>query len=249
MNIKPFPTLALIITGLAAHSLTAAPETGSLAEIDKHSDWSFTPDTNLPNVLILGDSISIGYTLQVRHLLQGKANVYRPMSRDGKRRINCNGTIVGAKNVDSWLAAEPHWDVIHFNWGLHDLKHVKTPGTNTLSNNPKDPTQATLEEYSANLQVIVEKLKATDAKLIFATTTPVVPGTLDPLRIPETVVRYNEAAIKVMEANQVSVNDLYAFILPHLAEWQLPKNCHFQPQGSDELAKQVAQSIEAALCK
>ncbi|MEN8662940.1 MAG: SGNH/GDSL hydrolase family protein [Lentimonas sp.] len=247
MNIKTFLSLGLILTGLSSLTLSAAPEAGSLAEIDKHSDWTFTPDPNLPNVLILGDSISIGYTLQVRHLSKGKANVFRPMSSNGKRRVNCGGTIAGVKNIDNWLAVVPRWDVIHFNWGLHDLKHVKKPGTSEKSNDPKDPTQATLEEYAANLQVIVDKLKATDAQLIFATTTPVVSGTLNPLRIPKTVVRYNEAAVKIMDANEIPVNDLYGCMLPNLEKWQLPRNCHFKPQGSDELAKQVAKNIQAAL--
>lgn len=37
--------------------------------------WEFTPDPKLPNVLIIDDSISMGYTPLVRTLLQGKANV------------------------------------------------------------------------------------------------------------------------------------------------------------------------------
>ena len=59
------------------------PETGSRAETSKKLHWSFTPDPALPNVLILGDSISIGYTLQVRKLLEGKANVFRPLNTRG----------------------------------------------------------------------------------------------------------------------------------------------------------------------
>lgn len=240
-------SLLLLALIFGAFSLNAVPEEGSLAEFDRKADWSFTVDPNLPNVLILGDSISIGYNLQVRHLLKGKANVYRPMSTNGKRRVNCGGTTSGVQHIDAWLAAESHWDVIHFNWGLHDLKHVKTAGTNEKSNDPEDPTQATLEEYAENLQVLVGKLKATDAKLMFATTTPVVPGTLNPLRIPETVVRYNETAMPIMAANDIQVNDLYGYVLPHLDEWQLPKNCHFTTAGADELAKQVAMAIETVL--
>lgn len=81
------------------HTWSAAPEVGSLAEFDRKANWSFTPDPSLPNVLVIGDSISIGYTLQVRHLLNGKANVYRPLSSNGSRR-NCNGTIVGVQHID-----------------------------------------------------------------------------------------------------------------------------------------------------
>ena len=67
----------------------------------------------LPRVLLIGDSISLGYTMQVRQMLQGKANVHRPPA-------NCGPTTLGVEKIDHWLGKE-HWDVIHFNWGLHDL--------------------------------------------------------------------------------------------------------------------------------
>jgi acyl-CoA thioesterase-1 len=135
------PLILTLFLSFFLAAVEAAPEKGSLAETDQSADWSFTPDLALPNVLILGDSISIRYTLQVRELLKGKAIVFRPMT--GQRRVNYNGTIVGVANLDERLAGKK-WSMIHFNWGLHDLKHVKTPGSNDKSNDPKDPTQPTL---------------------------------------------------------------------------------------------------------
>src|SRR5687768_8371749 len=67
----------------------------------------------LPRVLLIGDSISMGYTIPVRDLLKGQANVLRPMT-------NCGPTIRGIESLDSWLGNKK-WDVIHFNFGLHDL--------------------------------------------------------------------------------------------------------------------------------
>ena len=69
-------------------------------------------DPTLPRVLLIGDSISIGYTLPVRELLKGKANLHRPPT-------NCSSTASGLKNLDAWLG-QGKWDVIHFNFGLHD---------------------------------------------------------------------------------------------------------------------------------
>ncbi|BDS05866.1 hypothetical protein NT6N_09060 [Oceaniferula spumae] len=234
---------AILFASLITTTL-AAPEKGSKAEKDKSAVWAFMPDPSLPNVLILGDSISIGYTLQVRKNLKGKANVFRPMR--GSRPMNCSGTISGVDRLDKWLEGKK-WSVIHFNWGLHDLKHVKKLGKSVKSNDPKDPTQATLEQYTQNMETIVKKLKATGARLIFATTTPVVPGTLNPLRTPEAPVRYNAAAVKIMKANNIPVNDLHAYALPHLAKWQLPKNVHFKGVGSEALAKKVAEAISKEL--
>ena len=59
-------------------------------------------------MLLIGDSISIGYTLPVRKLMQGKANIHRPLT-------NCGPTTKGIAEIDKWLGKDK-WDVIHFNW-------------------------------------------------------------------------------------------------------------------------------------
>lgn len=240
----------LVGAGLSAYGATKAtkPEAGSTAEKKKtKTEWAtMTPDPSLPNVLILGDSISIGYTLEVRKLLAGKANVFRPMKGNGPE--NCSGTLAGVENIDRWLEGQK-WDVIHFNWGLHDMKHVAKDNPGAPSSKAEDPVQATVEVYSKNLETIVKKLQATGAKLIFATTTPVTPGTTNPLREPTSPGVYNAAALKVMKENNIAVNDLYAFCLPQLDKIQLPKNVHFKPEGSTALAKEVAQKITEALGK
>lgn len=232
---------------LSAASKPAKPEKGSAAETKKQKEnWTFTPDPALPNVLILGDSISIGYTLEVRKLLAGKANVFRPVKGNGAE--NCNGTTYGVEQIDRWLEGKK-WDVIHFNFGLHDLKHVSKTNSNQATSNPEDPVQATVEVYAKNMEAIVKKLKATGATLIYATTTPVAPGTNTPLREPDAPGKYNAAAVKIMQANNIQVNDLYAFCLPQLDKLQLAKNVHFKPEGSAALAKEVAQKITDALEK
>ena len=228
----------------AADEKPPAPEPGSAVEKAKLA-WSFESDPKLPNVLILGDSISIGYTLQVRAMLKGKANVYRPLSGDGKGAENCNGTTYGLPRVDRWLAAAPKWDVIHFNFGLHDLKHVKKPGDNTISKDLSDPVQATPEVYGRQLEAIVKKLKGTGARLVFATTTPVPPGAVG--RTPDEVATYNEVALKVMRENGVAVDDLNASVAPKVGEYQLPKDVHYKPQGYQALAEQVARAVEKAM--
>jgi hypothetical protein len=222
----------------------AAPEKGSSVEKRKNLSWQFEADPALPDVLILGDSISIGYTLPVRELLEGKANVYRPMSPNGKGPENCAGTTAGVAGIDGWLG-DRKWKVIHFNWGLHDLKHIDENGG--PSNDPASPVQASPEVYAENLGKIVAKLEATGARLIFATTTPVVPNTKDPLRAPEAPGIYNAAARKVIEGKGIQVNDLHAFCEPRLAELQLPRNVHFNEAGSMALAKEVADAITREL--
>lgn len=191
----------------------------------------------LPRVLLLGDSISIGYTLDVREALKGKANVHRPAT-------NCGPTTNGVKNIDAWLG-DAKWDVIHFNFGLHDLKFVDAQGKNTEP--AKGKYQVSLEEYEKNLETLVERMKKTGAKLIFATTTPVPEGSA--ARIAGDELKYNEVALRVMKKHGAAIDDLHAFALPILAEIQLPANVHFKPEGSKRLADQVAASILKALVK
>ena len=209
--------------------------------------WSFTADPQLPNVLILGDSISIGYTLQVRKLLAGKANVYRPLNGEGTQAENCAGTTKGVAQIDKWLGSTK-WSVIHFNFGLHDMKHVKKPGTAENSQDPADPKQADLPQYEVNLEKIVEKISATNAKLIFATTTPVPEG-YSKLRDITDPPLYNEVALKVMKSHSIEVNDLASLVAADLPKYQIPKDVHFRNEGSQALAERVADAIEKALQK
>lgn len=206
-----------------------------------------TADAEGPRVLILGDSISIGYMPVVKTLLKD-AFVTRPMQNE-ERAENCAGTTNGVKQIDRWLKLEGgDWDVIHFNFGLHDLKR-EDPKTGKASGNPADPNQASPEAYEKQLEEIVTKLKATGAELIFATTTPVPAGKVSPHRDPADVEKYNAIAKKIMKEHGVAINDLYAFALPKLKEIQRPVNVHFTPAGSEQLAKEVVKHIRQALKK
>ena len=196
---------------------------------------------SLPRVLLIGDSISIGYTLPVRKLLMGKANVHRIPT-------NARHTGIGLENIHKWLG-DGKWDVIHFNWGLHDLcyrsQSAKNPGR---KDKMKGTLDLTFEEYQQNLRKLVKILKATDAKRIWTSTTPVPEG--EPGRIKGDEIRYNKAAEKIMKENGVMINDLYACALTKLSRIQLPNgNVHFTAEGSNYLAKHVADSILKALDK
>ncbi|NND32063.1 MAG: SGNH/GDSL hydrolase family protein [Saprospiraceae bacterium] len=198
------------------------------------------------NVLLLGDSISIGYTPYVQQILSDIAEVTRPTQEDGSAE-NCQGTTNALQNLDRWLG-ETKWDVIHFNFGLHDLKHVR-PDTGENSMSPKDPQQAPLKKYRKNLAQITERLLATGAHLIFATTTP-YPNPVDgPLRKPGEPQKYNEAAVKIMAKHDIQVNDLYSFVKPQMEVLMRLKNVHFTEDGSKALADEVAKVIKEVVLR
>lgn len=189
-------------------------------------------DPKLPRVLLIGDSISMGYTLEVRDLLKGKANVHRIPTNGGP-------TINGLANLKTWLG-DGKWDVIHFNWGLHDLKYM-----------PEGHLQVEPEAYEKNLRELVGQMKAVapGAKLIWCSTTPIPEGLTDPKRVVSDVVKYNALAKKVMDEAGVEIDDLYSFVLPRMAELQIPVNVHFHESGSAVMATKVAEEIERRLPK
>lgn len=178
----------------------------------------------LPRVLLIGDSVSVGYTLATREELKGEANVHRIPE-------NAGHTGKSLERIDGWLGAGK-WDVIHFNWGLHDLRSqvARTP-----------------EQYEQNLRKLVKAMQATGARLIWCSTTPLPANTARSEAGNATVRAYNAVARKVMDEHRIAVDDLYTFALPHLEQLQIPRSAHFTEAGSKVLAKQVATSIREAL--
>ena len=195
-----------------------------------------TPE--LRRVLIIGDSISIGYMEFLPAFLKGEAVVeHNPGNAEHSR--------YGLENLDAWLGTA-HWDVIHFNFGLHDLKYVDDAGKN-VKTKEEGHLQVPVAQYKKNLNQIVKRLKKTKAKLIFATTTPFPDNVGNPLRSIQDLDKYNEAALKVMKKHHVSIDDLHGFALPRLTVIQKPKNVHFTSEGSKILAREVAKNILDAL--
>ena len=116
------------------------------------------------------------------------------------------------------------------------------PESGKNSNDPNDPHQADPARYEAQLRSIVTRLKKTGASLVFATTTP-VPDGVRPFRAPADAVEYNRVARAVMNEHHVPINNLFAFVVPRLAELQNVRDVHFSKEGSAALGKEVAEVI------
>lgn len=235
MKTLPFGLLlALTTLALAVEPAPAQPaETVKVAPKAKAKapDPAMMPIKDvagLPRILLIGDSISIGYTLPVRKLLEGKANVHRIPTNGGP-------TSNGVANLATWLGKDK-WDVIHFNFGLHDLKIM-----------PGGKRQVEPADYESNLRALVTELRKTGAKLVFATTTPVPEGKLATPRNSADVALYNQIALKVMTEHGVAIDDLNAAITPHLAKLQRPHDVHYTAEGSAALGQAVVKSLEKAL--
>ncbi len=190
-------------------------------------------DPGLPRVLIIGDSISIGYTPRVRKLLDGKANVHRP-------KTNCRWSAFGNENVLQWIGDEK-WDLIHFNFGLWDWYGWS------------QENKSTPQTYATSLDGVVRKLKKSGARLIFAVTTPPCVGPERKVKVVITNERadeFNKAARAVMKKHGVLINDLYSVIGNDRAKYQRGENdVHYNEAGRDLLAAQVSKMILKGLKK
>jgi lysophospholipase L1-like esterase len=179
--------------------------------------WDFVQDDpQLPRVLLIGDSVSRGYTQAVRKALAGKANVHRAPA-------NCGPTASGLKNIDVWLG-DGQWDVIHFNFGIHDRG---TP----------------LADYTQRLEQLIQRMQKTGAKLIWASTTP-IPDDPGRNQTAASIAERNRAAAELMARHGIAVDDLFSAVTPHLAEMQNPADVHFNAKGYEFLGQTAAAAIE-----
>ena len=186
----------------------------------KSTAWDFVKDDpKLPRVLLIGDSVSRGYTQPTRAALAGVANVHRAPA-------NCGPTASGVKNLEVWLGAGK-WDVIHFNFGIHDRG---TPAA----------------DYVNRLEAIVGRLEKTGAKLVWASTTP-IPDNPAQKQTARSIVEKNALAAEVMRRHGIPTDDLFAALTPRLAELQNPHDVHFTGAGYEFLGARVAAAIRAAL--
>ena len=239
-----FSAVVFLFSGMQASTLGAekekSHETPVQAELRESLKEPFKnpPDIHgLPRVLIIGDSISIGYTVPLRNLLDGKALVFRAP-------VNCNDSGTGLKNIEQWIG-KGKWDVIHFNFGIWDTFYLNAKTgqmlnyvvANSMPANEKRILND-LPQYRDNLVKIVNILKKTKAQLIWAQSTPIA---------DKTIVNYNAEAAKVMKGNGVTISDLYTYAQPNLQKWQIADKCHFNDIGYQMLAEHVMATVLEAL--
>ena len=122
-----FQVVGLVVAGLWLVSSSLTPLSAQNANTKKRQPKAkkvpahFQPpevQKELPNVLLIGDSISIGYMLATRKELEGEANVFRPPT-------NCGPSTKGLESLEQWLG-DRKWDVIHFNFGFPDWTNLWT---------------------------------------------------------------------------------------------------------------------------
>ena len=183
-----------------------------------------------PTVLLLGDSIRASYQPLVAGALQGVARVVGPAE-------NGQFSLYTLASLNRWLEQLGRPDIVHWNNGLHDVGH----------NPQRHPVQIPVEMYCANLEFILQRLMQTRARIIWATTTPVHPDA--PFRKTqwawrnEEIDRYNGAALELMKAYDVPVNDLHSIVAADPDAMLCEDQLHLSEAGKQSCAEAVANVI------
>jgi lysophospholipase L1-like esterase len=187
-------------------------------------------------ILIIGDSISIGYTPFVAEALQDEAIV---IHNPGNAQHSGNGI----EKLEEWLGDE-NWDIIQFNWGLWDLCY-RHPDSKVQGNRDKTNGTITLsiEEYEKNLTEIVSRLKQTKAKLIFVTTSYIPENEAG--RFAGDDIKYNTVAKNIMIKEGVLINDIYATSKQiHKKYGKGNDDVHYTEEGYKLLANPIVKFIQ-----
>jgi lysophospholipase L1-like esterase len=189
-----------------------------------------------PVVVLIGDSIRLGYAPAVAERLKDVAEVVSTKANGGD-----SGNVL--KHLDTW-AIEHKPAVVHVNAGLHDIKSDPKTGAH----------QVEIRAYEANLRAILSRLeRSTSARIIVATSTPVIESRRDqskPYLLREADVEaYNRAALAVVKATHAAaVDDLHALVVRLGPDRVLGADgVHFTKEGYEALADQVASEVRRAL--
>lgn len=189
--------------------------------------WENTNDPKLPRVLLIGDSISVGYGGVVKERLKGIANVD---SLATSKAISDPGWL----KETAYAVEDYRHAVIHFNNGLHG-GHI-TDG-----------------DYESSLRAYIKKLRelSPKAKLIWASTTP-VPSSQKGVALDEKgnarALARNAIAERVMKEANIPINDLYGLVVSDIEKLTASKgNLHYNDKGKKLQGQAVAEAILKAL--
>ena len=155
----------------------------------------------MKKILLLGDSIRMGYEEYVKQSFDGVVDVYFP-------NVNCAFAQNMLRYLNIWKNEQKipdDIDLVHFNVGLWDVLRIYDDGTLTSP-----------EYYAEILPRIIKRIKILfpKAKIVFALSTNVYEEgykTTPPYaRLNADVEKFNKIAVDVLTPLGVFINDLYA---------------------------------------
>ena len=220
---RVFVLLTICATALFAAAQARLPITEKI-------EWTWTdrpetPVAGLPNVLLVGDSITRGYYPEVAKQLSGVANVYlfATSASSGDARLP-------RQLEDYFSTMGVNFAAIHFNNGMHGWGYTE-------------------RQYADGLPGMIAALRAGGprATLVWATTTPVLHDSTKGESTNARIDERNRLAAATMSREGIAVDDQHGLMLKH--QEMHNGDVHFTTEGSAVQAVQVAAGIRAALAK
>lgn len=181
----------------------------------------------MKKIILIGDSIRMGYAPFVQRELENEAVLWAPEENGGTSR-----NVLA--HLDEWILSREA-DVVHLNCGLHDLaRDVGAAGV-----------RVEIDEYKRNVREILSRTQAGGKKIVWATITPVDQENHRTVKKMERwesdIERYIQAASGVASELQIPINDLNRVVNEAGKEnLLLPDGVHFTTDGSKLLGKTVA---------
>jgi len=189
----------------------------------------------MKKVLLIGDSIRMGYDTYTKMAFESSAEVYFP-------KDNCRFTGYIIRHLHDWkkeLKLGNDIDLVHWNAGLWD-DLVMLDGKHHTS----------LDIYKENIYRIcnIIKILFPDAKMIFATSTPVQEELFTVCkRYNRDTEAYNSAAIEIVKKYGGEINDLYMLMNNAPVEYHSDLTHYYTKEGTRLITTQVVNCIEKAL--
>jgi len=245
-----FRTLTVLAALVAAVGQTVATD---LENACGSPPEPFNTTAGASNVLIIGDSISmgccwggsttepIGYGLYVKSYFEAEGLATVQHNGGWEKEGQAGPTTKGMQCIDYWLGNQTAlWDVCSFNFGLHDLA--------------ADSEHVPIPEYAANIASIQKRIAAKCRRHTFVTTTPVPDVKTSPARLPMDVIAYNDAARGALAPGS-NVTDLWQWVVDRCGgavnytacDIQRHDNVHYLGPGRSYTGLRVAMGIMQAL--
>ena len=153
----------------------------------------------MKKIILLGDSIRMGYDKYVKAALEGTAEVYYPEE-------NCRFAAYILRYAHEWKK-KGGWpadvDLVHWNAGLWDAIELFDDGPLTSF----DYYGEAVARVDKRLRLLFPK-----AKIVFATSTTVLEGKCGAnyVRHNATIAKFNQTAIQAFSDRDTVINDLFS---------------------------------------
>ena len=189
----------------------------------------------MPKILIIGDSISIGYTPTVAAELADVADVVHSPGNAS----DCTNIV---SNVDAWLA-EANPQIVALNCGLHDVKR---------EDEKQEHCRVPVEFYKTILPAIIEKVLGNGRRMLWVNTTPVIEERHQAVkpagRYNKDIDAHNKAARGIIRKAGLPTVNLNKTVRKMDMEAVMTEDgAHFLPDAYEALGKKVAARLREML--